>query len=75
MFIVLATDPYHKFQIPIHTEEYNADDEDNGLSCQLIFTYTEKYPDTAPIVEIDEEVNFEDDYKSRLLEHIQETVS
>jgi len=72
---ILAADPYHKFQIPIHTEEYNPDDEDNGLSCQLIFTYTEKYPDTAPIVEIDEVVNFENGYESRLLEHIQETIN
>lgn len=75
VFAVLTSDPYHKFQIPIKTDEYNAEDEDNGLACQLVFTYTEKYPDTAPLVEIDEPVNFEDDFDTRLLEHIQETVS
>lgn len=51
------------------------EDQDNGLACQLVFTYTDKYPDTAPLVEIEDPVDFEDDYEPRLLEHIQETVS
>lgn len=38
------------------------------------FTYTEKYPDTAPLVEIDDKVEFEGDYEGKLLQHIQETV-
>lgn len=71
---MLSTVPYHKFKIAISTEEYNAEDEDNGLSCQLVFTYTDKYPDTAPLVEIEDSVNFDDGYESKLLEHVQETV-
>lgn len=74
MLPVLTSEPYHKFVLAISTEEFNADEE-NGLSCQLVFTYTEKYPDTAPIVEIQDSVNFEDNYESRLLEHIDEAVS
>lgn len=72
---VLSTVPYHKFQIRISTEEFNREDEDNGLACQLVFTYTEKYPDSAPLVEIDEPTDFEDGYEGELLESIQETVS
>lgn len=75
MVAVLSSDPYHKFKIPIKTDEYNVEDEDNGLTCHLVFTYTDKYPDTAPLVEIEDPVNFEDGFESRLLEQIQETVS
>lgn len=70
---VLETNP-HKFRIFISTEEYNQEEESNGLSCRLVFTYTEKYPDTAPLVEVEDAVNFEDDYEAKLLEHINETV-
>ena len=40
-----------------------------------MFTYTAKYPDTAPLVEIEESINFESKYEERLLEHINETVT
>lgn len=69
----MSTSP-HKFNIAIRTEEYDTETESNGLACQLVFTYTEKYPDTAPLVEIEDAVNFEDDYEEKLLEHIKETV-
>lgn len=65
----------HQFQIKICTEEFNRESNDNGLACQLVFTYTDKYPDTAPQVEIDDKVEFEADYEEKLLQHIQETVS
>lgn len=70
---MLSTGP-HKFGIQISTEDYDAETESNGLACQLVFTYTEKYPDTAPIVEIENPVNFEDDFEEKLLKHIAETV-
>lgn len=73
LFTVQGTNP-HKFAIRISTEEYDTETESNGLACQLVFTYTEKYPDTAPLVEIDNAVNFEDDFEEKLLEHINETV-
>lgn len=70
---VLSTGP-HKFGIQISTEEYDAETESNGLACQLVFTYTEKYPDTEPSVEIENPINFEDDFEENLLAHIKETV-
>lgn len=69
----MSTGP-HKFGIQISTEEYDAETESNGLACQLVFTYTQKYPDTAPLVEIENPVNFEDDYEEQLLEHIKQSV-
>lgn len=71
--LVVSTNP-HKFNIAIRTEEYDADTESNGLACQLVFKYTEKYPDTAPLVEIEDPINFEDDFEEKLLEHVNETV-
>lgn len=72
-FAVLSLIP-HSFKIKICTETFNRENEDNGLACQLVFTYTDKYPDTAPLVEIEDKVEFQDDYEKKLLEHIQETV-
>ncbi|SPP82691.1 RWD domain-containing protein 1 [Drosophila guanche] len=71
---ILATEPFHKFQIPIATEEYNAEENENGLSCKLVFTYTATYPDAAPLVEIEEAENFEDTFETRLLEHLRLTI-
>lgn len=70
---VTSTKP-HKFSISVRTEEYDPESESNGLACQLVFTYTEKYPDTAPLVEIEDPINFEDDFEEKLLEHVKETV-
>uniref|UniRef100_A0A1I8NTN3 RWD domain-containing protein n=1 Tax=Stomoxys calcitrans TaxID=35570 RepID=A0A1I8NTN3_STOCA len=71
---ILETEPLHKFQIPIATEEFDKETQENGISCNLIFTYTPTYPDEAPNVEIDEPVNFEDGYEKRLLEHLQTSI-
>lgn len=76
-FAVLQTEPFHKFQIPIATEEYNADaveENEKGLACKLVFTYTATYPDEAPLVEIEEGENFEDNFEARLLEHLRQTI-
>lgn len=71
---VLQTEPLHRFKLPIATTEYDPEVETEGLSCKLIFTYTEKYPDTAPLVEIEETENFRDGYEEGLIKHIQETI-
>ncbi|XP_055315979.1 uncharacterized protein LOC129575860 [Sitodiplosis mosellana] len=71
---VLSRDPY-KFKITISSEGYNVETKSNGLSCQLVFTYTEKYPDASPEVEIENAVNFKDDYNEKLLKHIKETIN
>ncbi|EAA08430.4 RWD domain-containing protein 1 [Anopheles arabiensis] len=70
---VLETEP-HKFRLPIATTEYDPEVETEGLSCKLLFTYTAKYPDTAPLVEIEEPSNFHDGYEEELLEHIHKTI-
>lgn len=71
---MLRTSPY-QFKILISTEEFNRDTDSDGLACRLQFTYTEKYPDTAPVVEIEDEINFEDNFSTDLLENISATVS
>ncbi|CAH2071663.1 unnamed protein product, partial [Iphiclides podalirius] len=65
---ILETVPFHKFCIPIMSEAFEGTGE--GLACQLIFTYTSKYPDELPIVEIENEENFDDVDKNELLEHL-----
>lgn len=71
---ILATEPFHKFKIPILTEEF-IEQEENGIACKLVFTYTEKYPDEAPIIEIEDSVNLDNNSLQLLLEHINKTVT
>ncbi|XP_065078520.1 RWD domain-containing protein 1 [Ochlerotatus camptorhynchus] len=71
---VLQSEPLHRFKLPIATTEYDQEIETEGLSCKLVFSYTGKYPDTAPLVEIEDSENFRDGYEEGLLEHIQETI-
>lgn len=69
---VLETEPFHKFSIPIKSEGF---DDGEGLACQLTFTYTAKYPDDLPLIEIEDEENFDDIVsKEELLEHLVEQV-
>lgn len=71
-FLVLETQPFYKFRIPIKSEGV---DEGDGLSCRLTFTYTPKYPDELPLIEIDNEENFNDpSYVNDLLAHLNEQV-
>ncbi|KAL4708321.1 hypothetical protein ACJJTC_007727 [Scirpophaga incertulas] len=70
---IIDTKPYHRFSIPIKSEGF---DEGDGLSCQLIFTYTQKYPDELPVIEIDNEENFENTVdKKELLRYLVDQVS
>lgn len=77
---VLESEPLHRFKLPIATTDYGAEPTEEGqevmegLCCKLVFTYTERYPDTAPTVEIEDPENFRDGYEEGLLEHIQETI-
>nr|CAH7729713.1 unnamed protein product [Callosobruchus chinensis] len=72
-FEILEAEPYHKFSIPIKSEEYEPGSED-GLACNLVITYTPKYPEEAPIVEIEDAENFEEGYEAKLLEYIDEQI-
>lgn len=67
---VLETKPFHKFSIPIKSETY---EEGQGLSCYLVFTYTAKYPDEIPIIEIDnEDCSDGSNHTTELLQHLNE---
>ncbi|XP_012288962.1 RWD domain-containing protein 1 [Orussus abietinus] len=66
---VLATDPFHKFAVPIKTEEYEPDTR-NGLACRLEFTYMPKYPDEPLIISIEERENFDEKDAEKLKEHL-----
>lgn len=44
------------------------------MCCNLIFTYTDKYPEELPVVEIEDSVNVEEEHQSQLLEHLIEQV-
>ncbi|KAI5637420.1 RWD domain-containing protein [Phthorimaea operculella] len=67
---ILEKEPFHKFSIPIKSEGF---DDGDGLACQLVFTYTAKYPDEVPIIEIENEENFDDVIETKeLLDHLYE---
>lgn len=75
-YTVLATEPFYIFAIPIKTEEYEPE-TGNGLSCQLEFTYTSKYPDEPLLISITEQENFEDGdekLKAHLIEQMNENL-
>ncbi|XP_047528561.1 RWD domain-containing protein 1 [Vanessa atalanta] len=67
---ILQTEPMHKFSIPIKSEEY---DDGEGLACQLVFTYTLKYPEDLPLVEIITDESFDEIVdKTELYNHLME---
>ena len=72
--LVLATEPLHKFSVPIKSEEYDPEIENTGLSCDLVFTYTPKYPEESPEISIENSENFEDPYETELLDFLREQV-
>lgn len=68
---VIDTKPFHKFAIAIKSDGF---DENDGLACKLIFTYTPKYPDEGPIIEIDDKDNDDNFDKQELLSHLYKEV-
>ncbi|CAG9833686.1 unnamed protein product [Diabrotica balteata] len=72
-FEILSSEPLHKFSIPIKTEEFEPE-TDNGLSCDLVITYTPKYPEEAPIIELENFENFDDEYEQLLLDYLNEQI-
>ncbi|XP_064214130.1 RWD domain-containing protein 1 [Tribolium castaneum] len=71
---LLGTEPYHKFSVQIKSEEYDPETENTGLACDMVFTYTPKYPDEAPVIELENCDNFEDGYEAQLLDFLKEQV-
>lgn len=66
IYLVLETEPRIKFKIAISTEEFN--ETQDGLCCYLVYTFPVKYPDEAPLLEIEDD-NFESKLvKDKLIE-------
>ncbi|XP_001604230.2 RWD domain-containing protein 1 [Nasonia vitripennis] len=70
---ILEKEPFHKFDIPIKSEEYELD-SGNGLACRLEFTYTPKYPDEPLIVTIEDEENFDEGDAEKLMQYLEEQI-
>lgn len=45
------------------------------MACDLTFTYTDKYPEEGPVIEIEEPINFLENNEKELEEYLQEQVS
>ena len=60
--------------MPIKTEGFEEESED-GLFILLKVTYTAKYPEELPLIELEECVNIDEyDLRSHLMEHLTEQV-
>lgn len=44
------------------------------MACDLVFTYTPKYPEEPPVIETENCENFEDNYETELLDFLKEQV-
>jgi len=74
---ILDTSP-HRFTIPVKTDDY---DEDEGLGRMVLlkFSFTKTYPSEAPLVEVEESENMEedgilDDMAAHIKEQIEENL-
>ena len=54
---MLESDPRYVFTMPIKTEEYEEDSPTSGLYVLIKFGFTAKYPDEAPVFELEEADN------------------
>ena len=64
-FSIIERDPFPKFTIKLTTDDYA--DNEVKLTATIEFTFTEKYPDKLPLIDIIEyEDNFIEDYKQEL---------
>ena len=68
---VLSREAPVKFQIPVKSEGYDSE-SGTGYACTLKFTYTDRYPEECPEVEIEDTDNFSDEVETRLKDHLQQ---
>ncbi|XP_072019068.1 RWD domain-containing protein 1-like [Amphiura filiformis] len=73
-FTVLSTNPYHKFEITVSSESTGEEDEQDTLHVTLQFTYTDTYPDEAPVYEVTDTVNVQDDEIEPIMQLLQEQI-
>ncbi len=65
---LLFTCPFicSRFTIPVKTEDYSPDDDEGaGMFVLLRFTFTPSYPAEAPLVEVEESDNMEEEHLGR----------
>lgn len=71
---ILGESP-HRFTIPVKTEDYNPDEEEEaGLFVLLRFTFTPTYPAEAPMVEVEESENIEEEHLAEFQDHLKEQI-
>lgn len=71
LILVLDEEDRRKFKINVCTDEYR--ESNDGLTCDLVFEYKQKYPDEPPGLEIEDE-NFERDVRVKLMDAIKQTI-
>ncbi len=65
-FRLVEATPLHCFQLPVRGEADGvAEDE---VACTLQFTYTDTYPDAAPVMEVQDPENLEEEDVTRIQE-------
>ncbi|TRY76300.1 hypothetical protein TCAL_07319 [Tigriopus californicus] len=73
---VLTSEPRYVFTMPIKTDEYDPDVDESGLFVLLKFSFTPKYPEEAPKIEIEEQSDnlSLDGTDTKFLAHLNEQV-
>ena len=72
---MLSSAPRHSFTIPVKSEAYdNDEDDDEGLMVLLKFTYTDKYPEEKPLLEFEETDNVDEDVLEEFMQYLDEQV-
>ncbi|KAL4232573.1 RWD domain-containing protein 1 [Mactra antiquata] len=65
---VIETSPYAVFELNITSQKLDDHEEEEEASVTLKFKYTKTYPDEAPLVEITESDNLEDDQLNEIMD-------
>jgi len=58
---ILGENP-HRFTIPVKTEDYEDEETEVGRFVLLKFTFTPEYPSEAPLLEVEESDNLDDEH-------------
>lgn len=68
---MIKTSPYAVFELQMASQKSEENQkEDDEASVTVRFSYTEKYPDEVPLIEISESDNLEDDQINEMLEFL-----
>jgi len=70
---VLSTEPRHRFNVSIQEDKETKDEATISVSCAIQFTFTETYPEAAPLFEIVEQSdNLEDKHLEKMIDIMSE---